>query len=42
MGDNEKKEKHCMRGRADGVHGEFTEDIEEVTNFQCYFLTSNK
>jgi len=31
-----------MRGRTDGVHGEFAEDIEEVTNIQRYFLTCNK
>jgi hypothetical protein len=37
-----KKEKHCMRGRTDGVHGEFPEDIEEGTNIQRYFLTFNK
>jgi len=31
-----------MRRRADGVHGEFAEDIEEVTNLQRNFLTFNK
>ena len=31
-----------MRGRTDGVHGEFVGDIEEVTNIQRYFLTFNK